>query len=198
MINITKSSIFRWSVALTLIVVISYVLTWRFVPMWWFILIFVDLVAFLLYLIVAICGIIFLITKRNKFSYPFIPLLINILPIAIIIFSPSIYRNKSYPVRAVEISVHQINKPSQRLYLEAYCVHGSGALGSDLCSSYLTDSLNFRKYVGTYDDGEEIISADYKGDSIRVVKISEPRFDSKKTASQIFSLKQLIKQHSFD
>lgn len=167
-------------------------------PMWWFIFLFVDLAISILYLIVVLCSIIFLVTKRNKFSYPFIPLLINLTPIVIIAVSPSMYYNKSYPARAVKIPAYQTYKSSQHIYLESYCVHGSGALGSDLYSSYLTDSLSFRKYVGTYDDGEEIISAKYRGDSIIVTKTILTSPYSKKTSTQIFSLKQLVKQHSFD
>jgi hypothetical protein len=32
-----------------------------------------------------------------------------------------------------------------------------GALGSDVNSEYLTDSVNFRVYLGTYDDEDEMI-----------------------------------------
>ena len=41
------------------------------------------------------------------------------------------------------------------LYIEGYTVFGSGALGGNMMSDYLTDSINFRIYVGTYDDAPE-------------------------------------------
>ncbi len=167
-------------------------------PMWWFVFVFIDLLIFLLYLIVAICSIIFLMNKRHKFGHRFIPILINILPILIIVISPPIYRNKNYPVRTVEIPGYRTNKSSQHLYLESYCVHGSGALGGDLYSSYLTDSINFRKYVGTYDDGEEMITAKCLGDNVVVMKTTQTGFYSKKTSSQTFNLKQLTDQYAFD
>ncbi len=56
------------------------------------------------------------------------------------------------------------------LYVESFTVFGSGASGTDIISDYLTDSLNFRIYVGFYDQGPEYYYYRINGDSILIQK----------------------------
>jgi hypothetical protein len=56
------------------------------------------------------------------------------------------------------------------LYIEGYLVFGMGALGSDLYSVYLTDSSQFRIYIGNYDENDEKLVYICKGDSVYVEK----------------------------
>jgi len=67
---------------------------------------------------------------------------------------------------------HRFTNPicNGSLYIEGYTVFGSGALGGNMMSDYLTDSANFRIYVGTYDDSPEKYFYTCKGDSIYIEK----------------------------
>lgn len=109
-------------------------------------------------------------------------------------FSPSrLYRKNnfrgSYPITIQERAGCQC-----RLYREYYLVFGGGALTTDLHSVYLTDSLKFRKFIGTYDDHQPIFSFKCKKDSIYIENANEYRDLKQKS----FSLKQLQKDGVFD
>lgn len=67
------------------------------------------------------------------------------------------YMNKQHHLSTVNLHNYQPNGCKLNLYREDYCVYGMGALGSDLNSVYLTDSANFRVYIGTYDSEDEHI-----------------------------------------
>lgn len=53
-----------------------------------------------------------------------------------------------------------------KLFYESYIIVGGGAWGGDRVSAYITDSVNFRKYLGTYDNANAAISVVCKGDSV--------------------------------
>jgi amino acid transporter len=218
MYNVTKSRSFKWSVITVGIVIIAWIMTWRFYAMWWFFIAFIDLAVFVYYVVVFLGSVIFWIRKRKIFNYPFVPLFINATAILIIVCTPSINRNKSYPKGTIDLYNFQKNCAC-RLHIETYCIYGGGALGSDMNSLYLTDSLNFRKYIGTYDEEEGMITTKCKGDSIFVEKTekttqsfkidtstikgkinSVPNLNYKlKTINkEVFSLKELKSNHVFE
>ena len=58
-------------------------------------------------------------------------------------------------------------------YVETFTISGGGAFGGDRVSSYLTDSINFRKYLGTYDNANEGIATVCKGDSIYIYRTKQ-------------------------
>lgn len=58
----------------------------------------------------------------------------------------------------------------EQLYVETYTDFGSGAFGTDIVSDYLTDSISFRKYVGTFDEGPEYYYYNILGDTIYIEK----------------------------
>jgi hypothetical protein len=66
-------------------------------------------------------------------------------------------------------TVQLCDKP---LFVETYKIFESGAYGGDRVSDYLTDSFNFRMYVGTFDNGKEHFKYQCMGDSIYLSKIS--------------------------
>ena len=80
------------------------------------------------------------------------------------------------------------------VYIEYYLVFGGGALTSDLHSVYLTDSMKFRKFIGTYDDNQPIFSFKCKKDSIYIENASS----YKNLGQKSFSIKQLQKDGVFD
>jgi hypothetical protein len=69
-------------------------------------------------------------------------------------------------------------------------------------STYLTDSLNFRKFTGTFDDEQGNIAFGCKGDSIIVEKSKrDPGYVMGSFVLEkrvIYSLKELKKNHSYD
>jgi len=85
------------------------------------------------------------------------------------------------------------------LYVEVYRVFGSGAYGGDLLSDYLTDSTNFRIYIGTYDDYKENYSYKCKGKGIVVEKINRENKDSVKVIeTKSLDIDVLKKKHLFE
>jgi hypothetical protein len=57
------------------------------------------------------------------------------------------------------------------LFIETFTIFGSGSYGGDRVSDYLTDSLDFRIYIGAYDNSDEAYSYECKGDSVKIYKV---------------------------
>ena len=84
------------------------------------------------------------------------------------------------------------------LYGEVYNIYGMGALGSDVNSLYLTDSINFRIYLGVFDEEREMITVKCKGDSIYIKKTAKSVSESNKleiVETKTYSLKYLKEKH---
>lgn len=84
---------------------------------------------------------------------------------------------------AISIFCSCVNKKSKKdyrsttkvcnnLYVETFSVFGNGALGGDLLSEYLTDSINFRIYIGAFDDYSENYSYTLDNGLVIVEKIN--------------------------
>jgi len=54
------------------------------------------------------------------------------------------------------------------LYLEVYRTFGSGAYGGDMISNYLTDTLNFRVFIGEFDNSIEHFSCKNNEDTVEI------------------------------
>lgn len=61
-------------------------------------------------------------------------------------------------------------KLKQGLFVETFTVFGSGAFGTDKVSDYLTDSILFRKYIGSFYEGVENYYYKVSNDTIYVEK----------------------------
>jgi hypothetical protein len=86
-----------------------------------------------------------------------------------------------------------------KLYVEVYRVFGSGAFGGDLLSDYLTDSANFRVFIGTYDDYSENYAYKCNGMNIVIQKVSHANnSDIRKLEKVSFSLDSLKRQHLYE
>lgn len=90
------------------------------------------------------------------------------------------------------------SKQGKNLYVEVY------RSGYDNCitSEYLTDSTNFRIYLGAYTEDEQLITK-YNGDNIIVEKLTNtssiPEWNQPKvTERKTYSLTGLKKQHVFE
>lgn len=89
-------------------------------------------------------------------------------------------------------------KIGEHLYNEVFQVYAGGALANDSYSDYLTDSVNFRKYVGTihYDDEKNYCK---KIDSNRVLVYRlNIRNKSDTLEQKVYIISDLIKEGSFD
>jgi len=86
----------------------------------------------------------------------------------------------------------------ESLYIELYRVYGSGALGGDLLSAYLTDATSFRKYLGTFDDADGGYYCECKGDSIVVGEVSKKSTSIKTGQVGSFSLSELKKKGEYE
>ncbi|MCD6066291.1 MAG: hypothetical protein K0S33_1117 [Bacteroidetes bacterium] len=73
---------------------------------------------------------------------------------------------------------------------ETYTVFGQGAFGADLYGEWITDSVNFRVFVGTHDIQYTLIRIKCMDDTLTVVKTDEGRMVETKTYS-IAELKAL-------
>ena len=73
-------------------------------------------------------------------------------------------------------------KSCNGLFVEDFIVYGQGALGEDVLSDYLTDSTNFRIYIGTYDNANSFFSYKCGGDTIYVQKNLKNETDTKSKA----------------
>jgi len=58
----------------------------------------------------------------------------------------------------------------KELFVETFTIFGSGAYGTDVVTQYLTDSIEFRKYIGTFDEGNEFYYYNISGDTVNVEK----------------------------
>ena len=58
------------------------------------------------------------------------------------------------------------------LFVETFEIYGGNAYDGDIVSQFLTDSTNFRIYVGTFDNAHEGYSYQCSGDSIRISKLT--------------------------
>jgi len=83
------------------------------------------------------------------------------------------------------------------LYVE---VHRLGIIGN-MTSEYLTDSTNFKIYLGTFDDENGYIYCKFNGDKINVEKKEnaqgQQRGTLEVTERKTYSLKELKKLHNY-
>jgi hypothetical protein len=65
---------------------------------------------------------------------------------------------------------------------------------------YITDSVNFRMYVGRYDNEHEIINFQCRGDSLVIRKLGERDFRGERGVidTQVYSIKELKSVGEFE
>lgn len=84
-----------------------------------------------------------------------------------------------------------------QLWREKFRVFSGGAYSAELYSDYLTDSMNFRIYVGSHDESS---SFDYQcaGDSVFVRKFAHDGNSKIIIEEKILSVSMLKKSHKFE
>jgi hypothetical protein len=181
----------------------AFIITWRFWPVWSFILFFIDFFIFLIYLVVIIQSIMFWLGKRKIFKNAFFPFLINSIPMIVILLSPPMGRNKSYYKRTTDLQQFKGEYSTGcHLYVESYLI-SCGFMATDVDALYLTDSLNFRLYEGTYDEGDGSIVTSCKGDSILIEKYVHEKLGVNFGALKVverksYNLNDLKRNHIFE
>ena len=166
----TQTSSYKWPVATMAIAVVVYLLNFNYFAAWWIVLISVNLCASLLYIKVLFKSIVFWITHVKICRRPYLPLAINISTTLLIYILPSRNLSKHYHDDSIDLSEYQ-KGCNCKLYLETYMVFGGGAWGGDVDSRYLTDSVTFRKYLGTFDEEDGLIITRCNGDNITVEQL---------------------------
>ena len=74
----------------------------------------------------------------------------------------------------------------KNLFVEVFTISGGGAYGGDRVSDYLTDSTNFRIYIGTYDNAHRFFAYICKGDSLYVYNVEEELPKNKILSTKVF------------
>lgn len=94
---------------------------------------------------------------------------------------------------------HSTTPLKNGLFVESFTVFGSGASGSDMITDYLTDSMSFRIYAGTYDQGPEYYYYQINGDSILIQKFksSVGSIQKKLLDKQLYFLSKLKYTNSY-
>ncbi len=110
-------------------------------------------------------------------------------------------RNKKYHTGTTDICPHH------HLYVETYTVFAEGgAIGGTMASDYLTDSVSFRIYIGTFEEGEETYLYKCADDSIKIEKIRmdeegapyDTKFVRRVIERNSMNIKTLQKQSKFE
>lgn len=84
----------------------------------------------------------------------------------------------------------------ENLYYETFSIFGQGGFGGDRDASWLTDSTNFRIFLGAFDNAYGGISVQCKGDSIFVTQLPDDldvNRDIKSPVTKSYYLKELEK-----
>jgi hypothetical protein len=113
-------------------------------------------------------------------------------------------RSKERYLFTVNMCKYAPNKCTCNLFSETFSAFDQGAWGTGLDSDYLTDSVNFRIYLGTYDEEDEMIVVKCNGgDSIYVEK--KVRIGPRRKGASFrteektgFSIEDLKRKHVFE
>ncbi|GAB2842167.1 hypothetical protein GCM10027043_51760 [Ferruginibacter profundus] len=87
-------------------------------------------------------------------------------------------------------------KICDNLYSETFCSFGQGAWGGDRDAKWLTDSTNFRIFLGAFDEVDGGIFVECKGDSIFITQRPDDldvNHDIKYPVTKAYHLKELKK-----
>ena len=105
-----------------------------------------------------------------------------------------------YDVRSKKYSPSLTSICGGHIFIETYPVFGEGgAIGGSVYSDYLTDSLNFRKYIGTYDPEVRMYSYECNGDNVKIYKVlTRGTWPTNLEKTMNFSLKDLKQKKIFE
>ena len=169
---------------------------------WWPLLMLIGLFVTLVFIRSMIITLYWWGKYKGKYTHPYKPFLIHLIAIAIVYSLPSHRRSKQYPIRTVALCDNATDCDGN-LRIKYYCVGANNYLSTNMNSEYLTDDVNFRLYLGEYDENDLPINVTCKGDSVTIERSSNENIDpywSKPIVLErkTYSVKDLRKQHHFD
>ncbi len=203
MVAITKSNAFNRAIVGFIVLVGYFILLSQYGSYWSILLVPIGLLVLIFFIIIFINGIVFWINNSKKYSRPYLPFCIYLTAILIAYCLPPFERSKQHFINTGKLCNYKSGNCGCNLYAEYYLVYAQGAWGADSEAEYLTDSVNFRQYLGVFDQADEHINVDCNGDSITVTKTStefvnpnwsKPQIIEKK----VYSLQELKRRHAFD
>ena len=178
------------------ITTIAYAIDWRFSPAWPFSTFFLDIVVFIAYVVAIVMSVIWGFMQKSMRLRSFIPLSVNLIPIFIILITPSEDRNKSYHENTIDLNADSNGTCKCHLYLEFFLTRPGLAPGSDnIDAHYLTDSSNFRLYEGISREDDDLTHVTCKGDSVWIGKKASSFGTAEK---KVYSIKELKRAHHFE
>ncbi len=90
-------------------------------------------------------------------------------------------------------------KISSGLYKEVFCINTGGVMASGSYSYYLTDSVSFRKYLGTSYSDEEIIHCEmFDSGRIMVFRVSFRGNEKDTISKEFYQLSELKSEGKYD
>lgn len=117
-------------------------------------------------------------------------LIISISMVLILIYSCDSKYSKNNHINTLQLENH--------LYYEIYKITSGGALASNTYSYYLTDSLNFREYVGTiYYDDEQLRCKSLDNTHVLVYKVKRKNLNDT-LEKKVYIISELQKKGNFD
>lgn len=60
-----------------------------------------------------------------------------------------------------------------KIYVETFSIYGSGALGGDMLTEYLTDSVKYRIHIGDFDESDQYYRYHCDNSKIYVEKVEK-------------------------
>ncbi|MBS1524152.1 MAG: hypothetical protein JST19_00800 [Bacteroidetes bacterium] len=184
---ITKTRAFRRALINAIVLVLFIILSSQFYGTYWILILPAGFFVCLFFTIALIKNLIFWLEKKNDRNFSGLPFLTQVFAILMVCLIPSRERSKQHYLMTVKLPPDRKLDCPCHLYLEYYTVFGQGAWGADLNSEYLTDSLNFRKYLGTYDEANMPIRVICHQDTIKTeIQNEYPNIETK-----TYSLKAL-------
>lgn len=194
--NTLYTRCFKWSVSISVTLIVFYLLTREFfaadsgsllVP--------VDVLAVLIFAVIVIRSIIFGVANRNKLKLAYLPLIINATTIITLVYLlPSLSTGKLYHKRLVrQLNLNELTCGC-RLYTDHYLV-SDGFFTGNITAGYLIDGKTFRQYIGNYDNDYESFKINCYGNSIIVLKINDATAD---TTRHVYNLSKLKTDGDFD
>jgi hypothetical protein len=113
------------------------------------------------------------------------------LPIMLLVGSCTNLRSKKHHFDTIT--------PCDGIYIEKFTVFSGGAYSAEVYSDYLTDSVTFRKYVGSHNDEQKFIYDCRENNLIHVEKIAVTGGDTNKILeSRTFDIRKLKMQKVFE
>jgi len=193
---VTRTKAFKYAILSSMLLIVYFVGESQLWTFDWISMLPIVFFVIAFFLIRIVKSVSFWISKNKDINYRWMPFLIQITAIVMICIIPSSNRNKRYYVGTTNLASIKQSDCNCHLYVEHYSVFQQGAWRTGLNAAYLTDSINFRKYLGVYDEGygRVQIKCDMGAIKVEIIDSQEASREERNT----YSLDELKTSHKFD